>query len=56
MPEEPTFVALPVAQANALYEYLMMRPMREVEGLVAGLRALRPIAPAPSGDAPQKTA
>jgi len=33
-------VPVKIALVNALYQYLMSRPMGEVEGLVMGLRAI----------------
>lgn len=36
-------VTIPADLANALHEYLMTRPMREVEALVAALRQAEPV-------------
>jgi hypothetical protein len=33
-------VPVKIALVNALYQYLLSRPMGEVEGLVTGLRAI----------------
>lgn len=40
-------VTIPADLAQALHEYLMARPMREVEGLVVALRQAEPVEPTP---------
>lgn len=35
-------ITVPAQLAQGIHEYLMTRPMREVEGLVAGLRQCAP--------------
>lgn len=38
---------IPTRLASALHDYLLTRPMGEVEGLVVGLRQAKPFDPAP---------
>lgn len=40
-------VSIPQGLAQAIHDYLMTRPMREVEGLVAPLRQAQPIKDTP---------